>query len=89
MLFLRGQTLAQWLLGIRAVADNGGVPSLWRLIVRCVCFMCVYATPSPVGIFVAVDLAMAFGSERRCLHDRITGTRVVRIQTTKDNREGR
>ena len=88
-LFMKGQTLSQWLMGIKAVDQRGDVPSIFRLIVRGLCFMCIYAAPSPVGIFVVVDLAMGFGRERRCLHDRITGTSVVVVQAVEGTPQSR
>ncbi|PAW65133.1 MAG: hypothetical protein B9S34_11435 [Opitutia bacterium Tous-C1TDCM] len=80
MISTRGQSIGKRLLGIRIVkfADhsNPGFLHGWflRNFVRGVIQMVPY-----IGFFFAlVDLAFIFGEQRRCLHDLIAGTKVVK-----------
>ena len=76
----RGQTLAKRLLGIRVVRHPDGAPAGfvhgWLLrnlvpgVIRCL--------PWIGFLFFLVDCCFIFTPERRCLHDLIAGTKVVK-----------
>lgn len=72
-----GQTLCKKALGIRIVkmdsGENGGfVPNvLLRLIVNSLLGI--------IPLYSLVDILFIFGSDRRCIHDMIAGTRVVKV----------
>ena len=84
LLWRRSQTIGKALLGVVVVnADSAEPASLWRMIARAPFFMATY------GVFLAVfmtgavilpvlDHAFVFGRKRRCLHDLICRTDVVR-----------
>jgi uncharacterized RDD family membrane protein YckC len=76
----RGQTIGKRALGIRIVrASDGENPGfLFAVALR-------YAVPSLISfipligfIFSLTDILFIFRSDRRCLHDLIAGTRVVK-----------
>ena len=77
-LHANGQTWAKKLLGIRIVDLAGNTPEFGRLVaLRYATTHAITLIPF-VGMWYAlVDSLFIFGEERRCLHDRIAGTRVV------------
>ena len=81
-LWRRGQTLGKWLLGIsiRSATDpNESVP-FWKLIaIRAWFFALLFVVVVPwLALLPLVDQLLIFGKKRRCLHDLIAGTIVVR-----------
>jgi uncharacterized RDD family membrane protein YckC len=69
-----GQTLGKMLTGIRVVASEPETPlEVGRAVVRTVLWVIMAA---PVGLGFVTTL---FNRERRGLHDRVAGTRVVRV----------
>ena len=81
LLVRQGQTIGKLALGMRTVDAIGGrVPGFSRIaLLR---FGLPYALMIvPIGgmIFAFVDCLMIFGSERRCVHDYMAGTRVVLV----------
>lgn len=79
LLAKRGQTFGKRLLGIRIVNDaNGGNPGVVPAVVlRLIVPGGASLIPYIGWLFAMVNLAFIFGPDRRCLHDRIAGTRVV------------
>jgi len=80
--FLRsnGQTIGKKVVGIRIVSMEYAVPELWRIIgLRYAPISLVGLIPvlGPVASFV--DILFIFGASRRCVHDLIAGTQVVRV----------
>lgn len=82
LLLRRSQTVGKALLGLAVVSagtDNGA--PLWRLVLRAPFFMALYGVflgwPALIAL---VDHAFIFGGRRRCLHDLVCGTEVVRRQ---------
>jgi len=68
-----GQTLGQMALGIKVVSDEAGAsPDFSHAILRTLVWA-ILATPAGLGLLTAL-----FNSDRRGLHDRCAGTRVVR-----------
>ncbi|RKI05702.1 RDD family protein [Corallococcus sp. AB030] len=71
-----GASLGKRLLGIRVVRRDGHPAELWRIALlrnalpMALCSYCVW--------FGLVDALFFVGEERRCLHDWVAGTRVVK-----------
>ncbi|MDH3643961.1 MAG: RDD family protein, partial [Gammaproteobacteria bacterium] len=88
-LWRRGQTLGKMALGITIVnsggeADGGDdlTPApLWKLIcVRALFFPLLFVVVVPwYTLLPLVDQLLIFGKRRRCLHDLVAGTVVVRV----------
>lgn len=93
LLWHRGQTLGKALLGIaviRAPADLTGRPdgtfefvpaAFWKLVcIRALFFPLLFVGIVPYfTILPLLDQLFIFGRQRRCLHDWISGTLVVRV----------
>jgi uncharacterized RDD family membrane protein YckC len=80
--FLRanGQTLGKKITGIRIAELDGGVPPLSRLILMRFLPVWLVGLIPGIGRFLTlIDVLFIFGAERRCIHDRIAGTKVVMI----------
>jgi uncharacterized RDD family membrane protein YckC len=68
-----GQTMGQMALGIKVISDNAGVsPDLSHAVVRTMVWTAL-TVPAGLGLTTAL-----FTTDRRGLHDRWSGTRVVR-----------
>jgi uncharacterized RDD family membrane protein YckC len=68
-----GQTMGQMALGIKVISDDAGAsPDFSHAMVRTVVWT-VLAVPAGLGLATAL-----FSQDRRGLHDRFSGTRVVR-----------
>jgi uncharacterized RDD family membrane protein YckC len=80
LLWSRGQTIGKAILGIRIVSTKTGEKApLWRLVIRGLFFPTLYLIVSPyTAIIPLADQAFIFGKQRRCLHDLLCGTSVVR-----------
>jgi len=75
-----GQTIGKYLLRVRIAGLDGGVPPLWRIAVLRYLPLHVLSFFGPVGgLVLTVDDLMIFRGDRRCLHDLICGTRVLRV----------
>jgi uncharacterized RDD family membrane protein YckC len=80
--FLRrnGQTLGKLLLRIRIATLDGGVPKLWRILALRYAPLSFVAMLPTVGVLLStIDVLFIFRADRRCVHDLIAGTKVVRI----------
>ena len=76
----RGQTLGKMMLGLRIVRPDGGrVPALRMFGLRYVVGTLVGAVPVIGWIYSLLDALLIFRASRRCLHDQIADTIVVRI----------
>lgn len=74
-----GQTWGKRILGIRIVDLDGAKPPLGRLLTRRYVPIQVANLIPVVGpLLVLVDTLMIFRADRRCAHDLIAGTRVVK-----------
>lgn len=82
MLAVRGQTLAKKWLGIRIVTypdgqNPGGVKTI---LLRGFVNGIIANIPFLGAVYAIVDILFIFGEERRCIHDLIAGTKVVKGQ---------
>jgi uncharacterized RDD family membrane protein YckC len=74
------QTLGKRIMGIAMVDAVGAPVAWWRLILLRAPFfalMFLILVP-PIALLPLVDHLCIFGKKRRCLHDRVAGTYVVR-----------
>jgi uncharacterized RDD family membrane protein YckC len=82
LLSLRGQTLGKALMGVRVVdQEDGRNPGFVRVVLlRQFLPGVITALPYLGKVFWLIDCLCIFGEERRCLHDVIAGTKVVRTE---------
>ncbi|MDI1320343.1 MAG: RDD family protein [bacterium] len=80
LLVTRGQTLGKKFLGIKIVTypdeSNPGFVKVWLL--RAFVNGIIGAIPMIGGIYTLVDLCFIFRDDKRCIHDLIAGTQVVK-----------
>jgi len=75
----RGQTIGKYFLGVRIVDLQGSIPALWRIILlRYLPFSIVTQFGLLGALVETLDSLLIFRKSRRCLHDIVAGTRVVR-----------
>jgi uncharacterized RDD family membrane protein YckC len=75
-----GQTVGKKVIGIRIVDLQGRKPPLYRLLgMRYLPTSLVALVPVIGNVIRLVDVLVIFNSERRCIHDVIAGTRVVKL----------
>lgn len=74
-----GQSVGKRICGIRIVRQDGSLPTLWDSFAkRQVVILIIGQIPVVGGLFGLVDVLFIFKEDRRCLHDRIAGTLVVK-----------
>lgn len=80
MLSTRGQTLGKRLMSIRVVllANNANPGFVGAVLMRVVIPMILGAVPVVGAIFSLVDVCFIFRDDRRCVHDLIAGTKVIK-----------
>jgi uncharacterized RDD family membrane protein YckC len=82
LLAARGQTLGKWLLGIRIVRGHGEPATFGRLLgLRYAPLFAIGAVPMVGQLFGLADALFIFAADRRCLHDRIADTIVIRTRS--------
>lgn len=81
MLTTRGQTIGKRLLNIRIVrfADNANPGFIAAVLLRAIVPGFLGAVPYIGFIFTLVDICFIFRDDRRCIHDLIAGTKVVKV----------
>jgi len=82
LLWRRGQTVGKALFGIAIVnAKTGARAAFWRLFLRGLFFPTLYliVLPPYAALFPLIDQALIFRKDRRCVHDWVSGTAVVRV----------
>lgn len=73
-----GQTWGKKLLKMKIVGLDGGKPGFGKLLaLRYLSTQVINLVPVVGPLYNLVNVLFIFGDERRCLHDRIAGTRVV------------
>lgn len=73
-----GQSLGKRLMGIRLVREDGQAVALWRVVLLRNVLPGVLG--AMCGLVWLVDVLLIYSRERRCMHDRIAGTLVVRTR---------
>lgn len=80
LLIQNGQTIGKKLLGIKIVNLNGDVPSLKKhLLVRYAVYFLPGQVPTIGPLFSTINILFIFGKQKRCVHDLVAGTKVVKI----------
>lgn len=79
LLFKRGQTVGKYLLDVRIVDLQGRIAPFWRVILLRYLLISVVAQLGVLGSLLStVDCLLIFQKSRRCLHDILAGTRVIK-----------
>ena len=81
-LFTHGQTVGKKILGlsVRSATNPAEVAAFWRLVVlRAWFFAAIFLVIPPLVLLPLIDHLPIFSRRRRCLHDWIAGTVVVRV----------
>jgi uncharacterized RDD family membrane protein YckC len=75
-----GQSIGKKARRIRVVRSDGSPASLFRILVlrNLSIIACALVVPYGIGV-VLIDALMIFGDRRRCLHDLMADTRVVKM----------
>lgn len=74
-----GQTLGKKFVGIRITTLDDRIPELWRLMVlRYGSIWLLSSIPVIGDLLYMVDVLFIFRADRRCVHDHIAATKVVR-----------
>ncbi len=77
-----GQSIGKRMRRIRVVRNDGGPASPVRIILMRNVLPVAVTALMPCGQFLSlIDYAMIFSNERRCLHDLIANTKVVKVPT--------
>ena len=77
-----GQTLGKKILGIRIVGMDDNVLSLPAVLVKRYLPVMGASLIPLIGQFLTfIDILFIFGSEKRCVHDYIAGTKVVKVSS--------
>jgi uncharacterized RDD family membrane protein YckC len=77
-LLASGQTIGKKAMEIRIVDLEGNVPVLNTLLARYAVYFLPGLIPVAGGIFSLVNILFIFGAEKRCLHDQVAKTKVVK-----------
>jgi len=76
-----GQTIGKKVAGTRIADLNGDVPGFWTLVaLRYMPIVLVTQIPAIGPLLAVVDVLFIFRSDRRCVHDLIAGTKVIRAR---------
>lgn len=79
LLVKQGQTVGKKLLGLRIVRPDGQLPDAMRVIgLRYLLFWVVLLVPFVGVIVVLVDVLLIFRDSRKCLHDNVADTIVIK-----------
>lgn len=78
LLLQHGQTLGKRAIGIRITASDGAKASPGQLLVRYGVGFLTVIVPVVGQVYAMVDALLIFRASRRCLHDLIAGTIVVK-----------
>ena len=79
-LMTNGQTVGKKLVGIRITGLDDRLLSMPQLVLKRVLPVMVVQVIPVVGQFLAlIDVLFIFRADRRCVHDLIAGTKVVRV----------
>lgn len=77
----QGQTIGKLALGIKVTnLDGTQSPASHQMGLRYSFYYLITAIPGAGPLLSLIDTLFIFGAERRCLHDRIAGTQVVKCR---------
>ena len=78
----RGQTVGKMAVGVRIVdAKTRDIVAFWKSFgLRIVAIQAITTVPLVGGLLGLVNVLFIFGERRRCLHDHLAGTIVVRVE---------
>jgi uncharacterized RDD family membrane protein YckC len=77
----RSQTIGKMALGTKIVTDDGGTLPFGELYAKRYLILQLVALIPFIGGFIGlVDAVMIFRSNRKCLHDDIAGTKVIKLR---------
>lgn len=81
LLATRGQSIGKWLLNTRIVdKESNNILPLWKVMtLRVLPVSIVSQIPVLGGLLSLADGLFIFGKEKRCIHDYIAGTKVVKV----------
>jgi len=79
LLKTKGQTIGKLALGIKIVTLDDQLPNFGSLIVKRYLPIWVIQLVPAINILALVDVLFIFRSDKRCVHDLIAETKVVRI----------
>jgi len=81
LLSTRGQTLGKRMVGVRVVkfADNSNPGFVGACLLRLIVPSIIGGLPLVGPVFSIIDFCFIFQADRRCLHDLIAGTKVVKV----------
>lgn len=79
LLKTKGQTIGKMILAIKIVDLQGNLPDFPKLILMRYGPLWALQLFPAINILALVDILFIFRSDRRCVHDLIAGTKVVRI----------
>ncbi|MGK0184933.1 MAG: putative RDD family membrane protein YckC [Verrucomicrobiales bacterium] len=81
LLSLRGQTMGKILLGIRIARDPSmdTAKFVHAFLLRVIVPGFIKAVPVIGGLFALIDMLFIFGGDKKCLHDKIASTAVIRV----------
>jgi uncharacterized RDD family membrane protein YckC len=83
----RGQSIGKMALGIRIVHLDGQQATLGRIVgLRILPMQLIGWIPFIGGVMSLVDILFIFRANRRCLHDEIARTKVVRCEPEPERR---
>ena len=76
-----GQTIGKKMAGIRIATLDGRIPDLWRIVVlRYAPISIATALPYIGYALYTLDVLFIYRADRRCIHDLIAGTQVLRVR---------
>jgi uncharacterized RDD family membrane protein YckC len=78
LLVSSGQTIGKKAIGIKIVDLNGNLPTLNDHLLKRYAFYFIPGQIPFIGPFISIiNILFIFGSEKRCIHDLVAGTKVV------------
>lgn len=81
LLSTRGQTVGKYMVNTKIVGNDGTLQPLIPMFLKRYGVLWIFSMIPTLGAFVGIiDALMIFRGSRKCLHDEIAGTRVIKVQ---------
>lgn len=78
---LNGQTIGKKMVGIRIANLDDSIPSIGKVLgLRYLPIQAAHLIPLVGGFYPLVDVLFIFREDRRCIHDLMAGTKVVKVK---------